>query len=135
MVRKKECEVETLSSIQNDNSELEPQPHNKQAIDCDNTMLEKIRRKIISEKEYEEKSVNQEYKSGIKKFEPYFLETYGIKVRSPEEDFIREKYQVDKVTSTLKGMNICIDSTNVTIYSVQSKKDNSTYYLLVRRGE
>ena len=128
-------EVKSISTINQDNSDTEFQINIRQADNFDDMMLEKLRDRIISEQQFEENAVKQEYKNGIKKFEMSFLRTYGIKNDSEEAEWLSRNFCRNVGAKKLKDMTIKFDSICVTIISVQSKRDNATYYLLVKKGE
>ena len=128
-------EVKSISTINQDNSDTEFQINIRQADNFDDMMLEKLRDRIISEQQFEENAVKQEYKNGIKKFEMSFLRTYGIKNDSEEAEWLSKNFCRNVGAKKLKDMTIKFDSICVTIISVQSKRDNATYYLLVKKGE
>lgn len=87
-------------------------------------------KKIINEQTYKERT--EEYKNNIVKSTDDFLIDYGIKRNSAEEKWIRENYCKNVVKSTLKDFEFYLEGTLIRVQAVQSKRDNGTYYLLVK---
>lgn len=96
----------------------------------EDSIQEDIIKKIISEQVYKEHT--EEYRNNIVKSTDDFLIDYGIKRNSAEEKWIRENYCKNVGKSTLKDFEFHLDGTLVRVQAVQSKRNNCTYYLLVR---
>ena len=127
--------VKPLSEIHSNTSNIESQMHTAGDDNDDDIIKEKIRSKIISKQQFDENSAPQSYANRIIKFESHFLTSYGIKNNSPEANWLSKNYCHNANPKKLKDMPIEFESFQCTIEAVQSKRDNSTYYLLVKKGE
>ena len=127
--------VKPLSEIHSNTSNIKSQMHTAGDDNDDDIIKEKIRSKIISKQQFDENSAPQSYANRIIKFESHFLTSYGIKNNSPEADWLSKNYCLNANPKKLKDMPIEFESFQCTIESVQSRSDNATYYLLVKKGE
>lgn len=88
--------------------------------------------KIISEEEFKENKIGQEYARGIIKFPEVFLKVKGIKNDNDEAEWISKNCCKNIGRKQLKTQSFELEGHYITIRSVQSKS-NETYYLLVEK--